>query len=121
MTADQELKKLAPMQAGDDGVTYTVYRDGTPVQTGLTTTEFVVENATDGTYAVTATVEGDESAESNYVKFGDTTGISDVVTGEAESHAPVYSVDGRMVNRDGDLTKLPQGVYIRDGKKFVVK
>ena len=121
MTADQELKKLAPMQAGDDGVTYTVYRDGTPVQTGLTTTEFVVENATDGTYAVTATVEGDESAESNYVKFGDTTGISDVVTGEAESHGPLYSVDGRMVNRDGDLTKLPQGVYIRDGKKFVVK
>lgn len=121
MTADQELRKLAPMQADAEGVTYTVYRDGTPVQTGITATEFVVENAADGTYAVTATVEGDESAESNYVKFGDTTGISDVVTGEAESHGPVYSVDGRMVNRDGDLTKLPQGVYIRDGKKFVVK
>ena len=104
-------------------MTYTVYRDGTPVQTGITATEFVVENAAEGVYTVTATVGGDESAESNSVTYGTPTGIDDVTTAEADAlkRGPVYTVDGRMVSRDGDLKKLPKGVYIMGGKKFVVK
>ncbi len=122
-TADQTLEPMKAKAAAEDGVTYTVYRDGTPVQTGITATEFVVENAAEGVYTVTATVGGDESAESNSVTYGTPTGIDDVTTAEADTlkRGPVYTVDGRMVSRDGDLTKLPKGVYIMGGKKFVVK
>ena len=122
-TADQTLEPMKAKAAAEDGVTYTVYRDGTPVQTGITATEFVVENAAEGVYTVTATVGGEESAESNSVTYGTPTGIDDVTTAEADAlkRGPVYTVDGRMVSRDGDLTKLPKGVYIMGGKKFVVK
>lgn len=121
MTSDQELRAVAPKAADAEGVTYTVYRDGTPVQTGLTDTELVVADAADGKYTVTATVEGDESAESNYVEYGGATGITDVVTEGVENNGPVYSVDGRVVSSEGKLSELPQGVYIQNGKKFVVK
>lgn len=122
-TADQQLEPLKAKAAGDEGITYTVYRDGTPVQTGITATEFVVENAAEGVYTVTATVDGDESAESNSVNYSTPTGIDDVTTADGDSlkRGPVYTVDGRMVNSDGDLKKLPKGIYIMDGKKFIVK
>lgn len=122
-TADQQLEPLKAKAAGGEGITYTVYRDGTPVQTGITATEFVVENAAEGVYTVTATVDGDESAESNSVNYSTPTGIDDVTTADGDSlkRGPVYTVDGRMVNSDGDLKKLPKGIYIMDGKKFIVK
>lgn len=122
-TADQQLEPLKAKAAGDEGITYTVYRDGTPVQTGITATEFVVENAAEGVYTITATVDGDESAESNSVNYSTPTGIDDVTTADVDSlkRGPVYTVDGRMVNSDGDLKNLPKGIYIMDGKKFIVK
>ena len=43
-----------------------------------------------------------------------------IVAGEG-SDAPVYSLDGTLVNSTGDLTGLPKGVYIKGGKKYVVK
>ena len=93
------------------------------MQTGITATEFVVENAAEGVYTVTATVDGNESAESNSVNYSTPTGIDDVTTADGDSlkRGPVYTVDGRMVNSDGDLKKLPKGIYIMDGKKFIVK
>ncbi len=52
----------------------------------------------------------------------DTTGVENmvIIAGEG-SDAPVYSVDGKMVNRHGDTTGLAKGVYIQNGKKFIVK
>ena len=43
-----------------------------------------------------------------------------IIAGEG-SDAPVYNIDGTLVNTTGDLTGLPKGVYIKGGKKFVVK
>lgn len=33
----------------------------------------------------------------------------------------VYSLNGKLIGRDLDLKALPRGVYIVDGKKFIVK
>ena len=43
-----------------------------------------------------------------------------IIAGEG-SDAPVYSLDGTLVNTTGDLTGLPKGIYIKGGKKYVVK
>lgn len=43
-----------------------------------------------------------------------------IIAGEG-SDVPVYSLDGTLVNTTGDLTVLPKGVYIKGGKKYVVK
>ena len=43
--ADQKIDTEKASAPEADGVTYTVYRDGMPIQTGLTATSFVVENA----------------------------------------------------------------------------
>ncbi len=43
-----------------------------------------------------------------------------IIAGE-KADAPIYSVEGRMVSRDGDTTGLAKGVYIQNGKKFIVK
>lgn len=56
---------------------------------------------------------------------GTTTGISHVVidTSKADpsSAASVYNLNGQMVSRSGDTSSLGSGVYIRNGKKFVIK
>ncbi len=43
-----------------------------------------------------------------------------IIAGE-KADAPIYSVEGSMVSHDGDTTGLAKGVYIQNGKKFVVK
>lgn len=43
-----------------------------------------------------------------------------IIAGEG-SDKPVYSVDGRMVSRSGDTTGLAKGIYIQNGRKFIVK
>ena len=35
------------------------------------------------------------------------------------SHAPIYTIDGRMVNPMGNLQDLPKGIYIQNGKKII--
>ncbi len=58
--------------------------------------------------------------------FGDddnnTTGIDDVqiVVGN-ETLAPVFTLDGKMVNVSGETTGLAKGVYVKAGKKFVIQ
>ena len=54
---------------------------------------------------------------------GDTTSIDEeyvIIAGE-KADAPIYSVEGRMVSRNGDTTGLAKGVYIQNGNKFIVK
>ncbi len=43
-----------------------------------------------------------------------------IIAGEG-SDTPVYGVDGRMVSRSGDTTGLAKGIYIQNGRKFIVK
>lgn len=94
-----------------------------PIQTGLTATSFVVENAANGIYTVTATTGEDESAESNSVEYGETTGITSLTDDGSDSlkEGDIYTVDGQIAARNGDTSKLKKGVYIMNGKKFVVK
>ena len=56
---------------------------------------------------------------------GSTTGISHVVidTSKADPSAvaPVYNLNGQLVSRDGSIEGLGKGIYIKKGKKFIVK
>lgn len=60
--------------------------------------------------------------------FGDmeleenTTGVEhiEIVAGE-NAEAIVYSLDGQVVNRNGETNHLPNGIYVKNGKKFIVK
>ena len=56
---------------------------------------------------------------------GSTTGISHVVidTSKADPSAvaPVYNLNGQLVSRDGSIEGLGKGIYIKNGKKFIVK
>lgn len=53
---------------------------------------------------------------------GNTTGVENVeiVAGE-KVEAIVYSLDGQVVNRNGETNHLPNGIYVKNGKKFIVK
>lgn len=48
------------------------------------------------------------------------TGIDEVETVTPQSTA-IYSIDGKLVNRSGNTDGLRKGVYIMNGKKFIVK
>ena len=43
------------------------------------------------------------------------------VNANAEKAAAVYSLDGRLVRTNGSLDNLPKGVYIMNGKKYILK
>lgn len=40
---------------------------------------------------------------------------------DPSSVAPIYNLNGQMINKDGDRTGLPKGIYIQNRTKFVVK
>lgn len=51
---------------------------------------------------------------------GSVTGIEQIDTKDnTPSHAPIYTIDGRMVSPTGNLQFLPQGIYIQNGKKII--
>ncbi len=47
-------------------------------------------------------------------------GISDVKSNPV-NRGIVYSIDGRIVNKNADIKSLQKGMYILNGKKFIVK
>lgn len=51
------------------------------------------------------------------------TGIEQVsiVAGEGKDTQVIYNLSGEVVSRDNETNVLPQGIYIRNGKKFMVK
>ncbi len=115
-TADAEIAPMKTRGGDAANVTYTVYCNGEVVASGLTSPEYTVMGAKAGEYAVSATVDGTtESAESNTVTVTTGTGIAAVEGSTAA--APVYAVDGKMVQKDN----LKKGVYIQNGKKYIVK
>lgn len=112
--------RKAPMRA-EDAVTYNVYCDGQAVATGLTTTSYVAEKGAYGDYTVTAVTAGVESAESNVVSYVVSVGIDSVEGDNATENTAVYSIDGQLVNKSGEVNALKKGLYIVNGKKYVVK
>lgn len=51
---------------------------------------------------------------------GSVTGIEQIdAKDNTPSHAPIYTIDGRMVSPTGNLQLLPQGIYIQNGKKII--
>ena len=53
---------------------------------------------------------------------GDTTAIDDVQIQVGDDIlTPIFSVDGKMVSLSGDTTGLAKGVYVKAGKKFIVR
>ncbi len=44
-----------------------------------------------------------------------------IVAGEGKDAQAVYNLNGEVVSRGNEPNALPQGIYIRNGKKFVVK
>lgn len=110
----------APRKADAAAETYTVYRDGEVIATGLTEPAYDVAQALDGRYTVTATdAEGNESAPSNAVilKGSAASGISTVNATEAADVVAVYTLNGVQVAKSAK--NLPTGVYLMktaDGK-----
>ena len=50
------------------------------------------------------------------------TGISRSVTGGGCTDGPVYNLQGIEVAHDSEeAAHLPKGIYIRNGKKFIVR
>jgi len=47
-------------------------------------------------------------------------GTVEIIAGEA-SNSPIYSLDGQLVSSDGNLSSLAKGIYIQNGKKYIVK
>lgn len=67
------------------------------------------------TSAKQASIFGEEN-------FGETTGIDDVtIIAGNEVLTPIFTLDGKMVSANGSVDDLAKGVYVKAGKKFVVK
>lgn len=54
---------------------------------------------------------------------GETTGVNNfvIIAGEAKDAQVVYNLNGQIVNNNGNLDVLQKGVYIKNGKKYMVK
>lgn len=59
---------------------------------------------------------------STFGQDSEVTGVDKVIIhiGEGENEA-IYSIDGTLVSKSGDTSSLTKGVYIKNGKKFLVK
>ena len=73
-------------------------------------------------------VAGQSSSAKQTSLFGEddsekeTTGVTKVTIEAGEtSDAIVYTLNGQIVSRNGETSILPKGVYVMNGKKFIVK
>ena len=96
---------------------YYVYRDGVRITAEPVTTTAFSEQATAGThtYNVTAVYDKGESAFSAPASADVTTGVTKITTTEA-ADGHVYDLQGRRVEHP-----TAPGIYIKNGKKYVVK
>ena len=98
----------------DDAVSF-VFSTGS----GSPQTVDVADVSKDAYFEISSEKDGDKykvkDVTSNYV-----TGINTVLQ-EATDNGNVYSLDGRLVRTDGDIRQLPKGIYIINGKKWIVR
>ena len=77
-----------------------------------------IQNRSDGSYIVPAN-GGASKAKFCVIGEGETTGITDIVDDAANASGKVYNLQGVLV---GNTTEgLPKGVYIKNGRKIIVK
>ena len=111
-------KGTKPMRAAAQGdeadvpvITYNVYRNGAVVASGITEMGYEIYSAADGTYTVTATVDGVESAESNGFVYSGLTGIK--LTGRDDD------CNERTYDIKGIETQSLNGLVIKKGIKVL--
>ena len=68
---------------------------------------------TGGTPAHELTLAIEDNGETTYIRSVDVEGL------EIESNSPVYNLKGQKMAES--MENLPKGVYVKDGKKFVIK
>lgn len=135
---------MAPAQGKEEentATTYSIYRDGTLVASGITDMSYIIDKAADGAYTVTATVDDVESSESNRVQFtAGGTGVAankvaqmvrydrnadKLILAEADD-AQIFTVAGTLV-KDAkaaisiDMSDLASGTYIVKTAGKVIK
>ena len=77
-----------------------------------------IQNRSDGSYIV-PTSGGASQAKFCVIGEGEATGITDIVGDAANASGKVYNLQGVLV---GNTTEgLPKGVYIKNGRKIIVK
>ena len=110
----------APRRVINNNVTYTATTDADgnytmPVfQAGL---EYDVTVAAEGFEPVTDVVNfANGNLDKNYVLTTIATGINDVNAEQLDENAPIYDLMGRRLNG-----KPSQGVYIQNGRKYIVR
>jgi hypothetical protein len=74
-------------------------------------------------YIVVENTSGASSAKAFTISIdGEPTSVDKIADGENLLPNDVYSIDGRMVRKNATTMEgLPKGLYIRGGKKVVVK
>ncbi|MGM9704029.1 MAG: hypothetical protein ACI3YZ_10880 [Prevotella sp.] len=121
-------------------ITYNVYRNGEVVASGITGMNYWIASAAEGTYTVTATVDGVESAESNVFVYSGSTGISavdampqpyydrhaDAVILPIAANAHIYTTNGALVKVMNsvariDMSSFASGTYIVKTADAVIK
>lgn len=105
-----------------DGTQYVLDANSYDEATGTLKLKKCTEKTTIVPFRVYFTVN--EPSQANNIKFmlpGNTTGINDI-NANTQTAADIYSIDGRLVKRGATSVKgLANGVYIMNGKKYVVK
>jgi len=71
-------------------------------------------------YRIRAIGEEVSSQWSQEEKFSfSSTGINNILRDEEDTHAPFYTLDGMKMGNNAST--LPKGIYVRNGKKFIVR
>ena len=52
-----------------------------------------------------------------------TTGVEniEIIAGDAENSQVIYNLNGQLVSKNGNMNGLQRGVYVKNGKKYMVK
>ena len=61
------------------------------------------------------------SALSALKNFLPSSGISDVNAAKGDADSRIFTIDGRLVDTDGNSSQLPAGLYVSAGKKIAVR
>ena len=72
----------------------------------------------------TSNTSGSKGCSSFFGEDNNTTGIDDIeiyAGKNLEKVNAIFSIDGKMVNSNGDASQLSKGIYVKNGKKFIVK
>lgn len=100
-----------------DGTQY-----GLQASTGNTLKLKKIDGGTICPFRVYFTVAQGADAKAISFDFGNTTGINEVNATDAAKAANIYSIDGKLVKANATSTEgLAKGIYIINGKKYIVK